>query len=82
MDQAEETFGMRMRKERIAKGWTAAKLANMLSVTENIVADYETGKAEPDAPMANRIAYVLDVSVYYLLFGTEFCLKYGFAQKI
>lgn len=78
-DQNEETFGIRMQKSRESKGWTIEKLANTLSVTENIVADYENGKAEPDAPMANRIAYVLDVSVYYLLFGSEYCLKYGYA---
>lgn len=41
VDQNEETFGIRMQKSRESKGWTIEKLANTLSVTENIVADYE-----------------------------------------
>ena len=77
MDQ-EETFGMRMQKAREIKGWTIDKLASTLNVTENIVADYESNKVEPNAPMANRIAYALDVSVYYLLFGADYCLRYGY----
>lgn len=80
MDQNEDTFGARMRHAREAKGWTAEKLADVIGVTENIITDYEIGSETPDSPMANRIAYALDVSVYYLLFGKEYCLKYGYTQ--
>lgn len=80
MDQNEETIGTRIRLAREAKGWTVGKLADMIGVTENIITDYENDSETPDSPMANRIAYALDVSVYHLLFGKEYCLKYGYTQ--
>ncbi len=80
MSKSESTFGERMRHARIAKDWTAEKLADVIGVTENIITDYENGDKTPDSSMANLIAYALDVSAYYLLFGMEYCLKYGYAQ--
>ncbi len=80
MSKSESTFGERMRHARMTKDWAVEKLADVIGVTENIITDYENGDKTPDSPMANRIAYALDVSVYYLLFGTEYCLKYGYAQ--
>lgn len=80
MNKSESTFGERMCRARMAKDWTVEKLADVIGVTENIITDYENGSKTPDSPMANRIAYALDVSIYYLLFGTEYCLRYGYVQ--
>lgn len=57
----------RIRERRRSLNLTMKELAKMVGVSEGAISHYETGRREPDPDMLKKIAYVLGVSVDYLL---------------
>ena len=55
---------------RTAKGWSQAELAGRLSITQQAVASWESGRTEPSHSMLVRLCQELNTSVDYLL-GTQ-----------
>jgi transcriptional regulator with XRE-family HTH domain len=64
-------LGERIRKLRERDGLSQKTLANKLGITQQAVAKWEGGKAEPDTTMILNIANIFDVSTDYLLGGTD-----------
>lgn len=52
-------------------GYSQARLAAALSISQQTVSDYEHGKTNPDEATMVKIADLLNVSVDYLLGRTE-----------
>jgi transcriptional regulator with XRE-family HTH domain len=67
-----ETFGERLRRIRLARGFTVAGLARAVDVSEGSIRQLEDGITQrPSLHTGLRIAFVLDVSPYVLAFGTS-----------
>lgn len=66
-----ETLGDRIRKIRLAKGYTRKELGLIMNLNcpDNRLDEYEAGKKNPRKPMLNRLAQALNVSEDYLLTG-------------
>ncbi|GAW91739.1 helix-turn-helix domain-containing protein [Calderihabitans maritimus] len=61
------TMGDRIRKLREAQGLTQAKLARQIGISDSLIAQVETGKAQPSLNTLERLADVLGVSPSYFL---------------
>ncbi len=59
-------FGERLKKSRIAKGWTQAELGKMLNVADATINRYEKDLRRPDPEMLRQMADILGVSIDYL----------------
>ena len=57
----------RIKELRAKKNWKQADLANALSVAQNTVSNWETGRSEPDLEMVKKIAMVFGCTVDYIL---------------
>lgn len=68
-------FPQRLNETRKEKGYTAQKMADLLSVTIRTYRNYESGNSLPNLYTLVRIADILDVSTDYLLCRDEFLAK-------
>lgn len=62
-------IGARIRAQRTAVGMKVSRLASLLGVTRNTIANYETGKTEPSGTDLLKIAEAIGCSVMELLTG-------------
>ena len=60
-------FGKRLNSTRKSKGFTAQKMADLLSVSLRTYRNYESETSYPSLGMLIKIADILDVSTDYLL---------------
>lgn len=61
------TLGERVRKLREAQGLTQVKLAAQVGISDSLIAQVETGKAQPSLNTLEKLAETLGVSVDYFL---------------
>lgn len=66
-----ETFGSRLQKARKEKGYSREKLGQLTALTGRAIQNYENGSRSPKTEITLRLAEALDVSVNYLINGTE-----------
>lgn len=66
-----EGFAARIRQLRYQKKITQADLADALEMHPIHVGRYERGDSEPRLPILVKLAKIFDVSVDYLLLGTD-----------
>jgi len=64
-------LGDRVRKLREAQGLTQARLAGQLGISDSLVAQIETGKAQPSLNTLEKLAEALGVSADYFLAQRE-----------
>ncbi|MFT9016439.1 MAG: helix-turn-helix domain-containing protein [Acetobacter sp.] len=64
-------MGGRIRTQRELLGFTQAKLASMIGVSENAVTQYETGRSSPRRERVGALAKALGKSIGWLLTGDE-----------
>lgn len=66
-----ETISDRIKKLRKDKGWSQAKLAEMLYVDRKSISSYENGKTEMHVDLLCRYVEIFGVSADYILFGNN-----------
>lgn len=64
-------FGLRLKKARKIKNITQKELAETLGVEQSTISNYEKGLRHPAATALMEIAQILEVSVEFLLGGSE-----------
>lgn len=66
-------FGERVKKLRISKRWSQARLANEIRprMSANYISDVERGKTSPKIESVRSIAVALGVDEIYLTYGYE-----------
>ena len=64
-------IGDAISKLRKEKGWTQAKLADKLQVSDKAVSKWESNKGEPSIEFLPKLAELFDVSIDYLMTGKE-----------
>ena len=62
----------RIKLLRERKGFTQKQLAEILNLSQQAIAKWETGKSEPDVKMINKLAELFEVDVSYLIGNTNF----------
>ncbi|MBE6654510.1 MAG: helix-turn-helix transcriptional regulator [Ruminococcaceae bacterium] len=73
----EKNIEMKGLKEiRIQKGLTQQKVALDLNISREALSYYENGKRCPDIQMLILLSDYFDVSIHYLITGSEFLPKY------
>ena len=65
-----------LRAIRRAKGYSQLKVAFDLNISREALSYYENGKRSPDISMLIRMSEYFDVSIHYLITGTDFQPKY------
>lgn len=65
-------FSERLKNERISKGYTQKRVAEVLGVTYNAISQYENGVREPNIDFLIKICDFFDVSSDYLLGRTDY----------
>ena len=63
----EESFGLRLRRLRKARGETQPELAKLLGLSRSAVSMYESGEREPKYELLTMIAAHYEVDLDYLL---------------
>ena len=63
----EESFGLRLRRLRKARGETQPELARLLGLSRSAVSMYESGEREPKYELLTAIAAHYEVDLDYLL---------------
>lgn len=63
-------FSAQLKKHRKNNGYTQKQLAEVVGVTQQAVAKWETKKASPNPEMLQKISSILNVTVDTLLDGT------------
>ena len=58
---------------RRKKGWSQAELANRLHISPSTIGMYEQGRRVPTLDIIIAMAQLFEVSLDYLLTGTESC---------
>lgn len=66
-----ETFAERLRRLRKQKRLSQADVANLMEVHYAQVSRYERGETKPNTQAATKLAQALEVTVDYLMNGTE-----------
>lgn len=61
------TIHLRLKQERLAKGYTQKQVAIAIGVTYNAISNYESGAREPSLDILCKICKFLDVTADYLL---------------
>ena len=61
-----DSFGQRIREQRIKKGLTQNELADLMFVSRKTISNWEVGLRMPDITMLMRLAKCLDVETYEL----------------
>lgn len=69
-------FPERLNKTRKYKGFTAQKMADLISVSLRTYRHYESGHSAPSLQTLVQIADILDVSTDYLLCRDDFLAKH------
>ena len=64
-----------LKEIRKKKGYSQLKVARDLSISREALSYYETGKRSPDLQMLVILSDYFDVSIDYLITGTEFISK-------
>ncbi|MBQ8372501.1 MAG: helix-turn-helix transcriptional regulator [Clostridia bacterium] len=64
-----------LRQIRIKKGFTQLKVAMDLSISREALSYYENGKRSPDLQMLLLLSNYFDVSIDFLIRGSEFHAK-------
>jgi transcriptional regulator with XRE-family HTH domain len=64
-------FGKNLKKYRVFKGLSQAKLAELVNISPNFISDLETGKRWLSSDTLVNLAEVLDVAVYSFLKSGE-----------
>lgn len=64
-------IGERIRERREARGWTQVRLAQETGIPRATLANYESGRREPDLETIQRLAQALGTSMSYLVGETE-----------
>ena len=73
----EKHIGMKgLKGIRIRKGLTQQKVALDLNISREALSYYENGKRCPDIQMLILLSDYFDVSIHYLITGSEFSPKY------
>lgn len=72
-----DDYAERIRKARIAKGWSEAELAQRLKVSADLVRKMETGKYKPTFSIARSLESLLKIKLLAPIEGEE---RYGGAQ--
>ena len=70
-------FGKRLNSTRKSKGFTAQKMADLLSVSLRTYRNYESETSYPSLGMLVKIADILDVSTDYLLCRDNWMKSHG-----
>ena len=65
-----------LKEIRIRKGLTQQKVALDLNISREALSYYENGKRCPDIQMLILLSDYFDVSIHYLITGSEFSPKY------
>ncbi len=66
-DQMLKNLGLKLKYERLKKGFTQETLAEKVEVHEKYISLLETGKQNVTLKTLNRIANVLEIEIYKLL---------------
>lgn len=61
-----------LRQIRKKKGYSQLKVAMELNISREALSYYETGKRNPDLEMLTQMSKYFNVSIHYLVTGTEF----------
>ena len=64
-----------LREIRKQKGYSQLKVAMDLSISREALSYYENGQRSPDLAMLVRLSEYFDVSIDYLIRGSEFVSK-------
>lgn len=70
-------FGKRLNQIRKQRGFTAQKMADLLSVSLRTYRNYESGHSFPNFETLVNIADTLDVSIDYLLGRDDWLKSHG-----
>ncbi len=62
-----DDFPMKLKILRLEQGKTQEEIAQMLGISRGCLANYETGKRQPDQEMLKKLAELLGVSVDFLI---------------
>ena len=62
-----KTFGTKLKRERMRKGWSQAELAAKFGVTREYVARLESGRHDPPLSTVERLAEILRINIMKLL---------------
>ncbi len=65
-----------LKEIRIQKGLTQQRVALDLNISREALSYYENGKRCPDIQMLILLSDYFDVSIHYLITGSEFSPKY------
>lgn len=65
-------ISQRIKMLREKKGLSQRELAEIVSMSQQAIAKWEMGKAEPDIKMINKLADFFDVDVNYLFGNSDF----------
>jgi transcriptional regulator with XRE-family HTH domain len=68
-----ETFGDRLQRLRLKRGWTQADLAERAYINDRTISRVETGRGETRAWVLAALAEALGVSMAYLWTGGREC---------
>lgn len=71
---AQTKIGQNIRTLRIEKQYSQKKLAEILSVAQNTVSNWENGTREPDHETLIKLSEIFNISTDYLLGNSE--IKY------
>ena len=64
-------FPARLKEKRLLKNLKQKELSEMLGYGQSYISELETGKTSPSLSVLINLASVLDVSIDYLLLGSE-----------
>lgn len=66
-----ESFGERVKRLRLERGWTQEDLAFEAGISQGMVSLYEIDRKEPKAATLEALAAVLQTSMHALWLGRE-----------
>lgn len=66
-----DKFTTKLKMLRLEKGMTQGEIADELGISRGCLANYETGKRSPDGDMLKKLAQVLNVSIDFLMTGSD-----------
>lgn len=69
-----QTFGARLRRVRIAWGWSQAQLAEALGTEQPLVSQWERDIAQPSRAAMSAVATMLGLELEALLTGKDFSI--------
>ena len=77
-----KSYGARIRQLRISKGFTQEQLAEKMHVTETYIVKIESSQRTGSVEFAVKLASCFDISLDYLLLGTECTDKKRLLQTV